>query len=260
MAEKACLVDVSKCIGCRGCQIACKSWNQLPAEKTTFRGTYENPPDLSAITYTKVFFREIAEGEKTRWLFRKAQCLHCVNPACVKACPSGALIKMDDGTVYLDQKKCIGCKYCISACPFEIPRWDATKGKISKCTFCYDRTSNGLTPACAKVCVGGAIKYGDRDELIAYAKTRPGYLYGEGEMGGIGGTHWMYLLPVSDPELVNLPKDPQMPKYLIVWKDILKPLGLILGAGSIVAWLGYHFLLMPQKEKLTKETEKTGGA
>lgn len=254
MAEKACLVDVAKCIACRGCQVACKSWNQLPAEKTTFTGTYENPPDLSANTVTKIMFKEVAEGGNVKWLFRKAQCFHCTDAGCVKACPvPGALTKMPDGTVYLDQKKCTGCKYCIINCPFEIPRWDPVKGKAFKCNFCYDRTSNGLPPACQKVCVGGAIKYGDRNELIAYAKTRGGYLYGEKELGGL---HWMYLLPVADPELYFLPKEPKLPTSLIVWKDILKPIGLILGGGSILAWLGYHFLLMPQKEKLTKEAEK----
>ncbi len=252
MAEKALLIDVRKCMACRGCQVACKQWNQLPAEKTTFTGTYQNPPDLSPTTWTLIRFKEVSEGGKVKWLFWKTQCLHCTDATCLKVCPvPGAITRMDDGTIYLDSKKCTGCKYCVMNCPFEVPKYDRVKNKASKCNLCYDRTSNGLPPACAKTCPTGAIRYGDRDELLAYARGKS-IVYGEKELKGL---HVMYLLP-EEPTVYDLPKEPKVPTTAILWRDILRPIGLILGGGSILAWLGYHFLLMPQKEKLTKEAEK----
>ena len=219
--SKAVLYDATKCIGCRACQVACKQWNELPAVATTNSGTYENPPHMDAYTFTKIRFTEIEDNGKFQWVFNKLQCMHCEHPACVEACIVGALEKRPDGPVTYDDNKCIGCRYCQVACPFGIPNfeWDKPMPWIRKCTFCTDRQSAGLKPACVTTCPSGALKSGERDELIAEAHGRIAaepekyvdHVYGENE---IGGTSWLYLSPVpfeklgfptlgSEPVVVN---------------------------------------------------------
>jgi formate dehydrogenase iron-sulfur subunit len=207
--SKGVLVDATKCIGCRGCQIACKQWNELPAVETTNTGTYENPPHMSAYTFTKINFTEVEYDGKFQWVFNKSQCMHCEEPGCVEACIVGALNKSPDGPVTYDDRKCIGCRYCQIACPFGIPcfEWDKAVPWIRKCTFCANRQGQTdpegrvLEPACVTSCPTGALKFGDREELLEEAKERiaaePGryvdYIYGEKE---VGGTSWLYLSPV----------------------------------------------------------------
>ncbi len=233
------LIDVSKCMGCRGCQVACKQWNQLPATKTKFSGTYQNPPKLSGTTWTLVNFIEPAKSRTEfdgdpQWLFRKQQCLHCADPACVKACPTGALTKLDNGIVYINQAVCAGCKYCVEVCPFQTPKADHKTGTARKCWMCLDRVLNGLQPACATACPTGAVVFGDRKAMLSKAKKRvvdlkkqypksDPYIYGEKELGGLGV---LYLLPENDPELFNLPKDPKQPTDKIFFRWLL---GLIPG-------------------------------
>jgi formate dehydrogenase iron-sulfur subunit len=201
--SKGVLVDLNKCIGCRACQVACKQWNELTAEETTNRGTYENPPHLSAHTFTRIRFNEVADNGNFHWVFAKQQCMHCEHPACVAACLVGALQKNEFGAVVYDDKKCIGCRYCMMACPFGIPtfEWEEPLPWIRKCTFCSDRQGGGLEPACVTACPTGALKFGERDELIAVARGRISakpdeyvdHIYGEKE---VGGTSWLYLSPV----------------------------------------------------------------
>ena len=205
---KGVLYDANKCIGCRACQVACKQWNQLPAEKTSNRGTLENPPQLSARTFTKLRFREVEHDGEFHWVFAKIQCMHCEDPACVAACLVGALQKTKDGPVIYDDRRCIGCRYCMIACPVGVPtfEWDEPLPWIRKCTFCADRQGGGLEPACVTTCPSGALKFGEREELIAEARERiaahPGeyvdHIYGEKE---VGGTSWLYLSPVPFEEL-----------------------------------------------------------
>ncbi len=206
--SKAVLYDATKCIGCRACQVACKQWNELPAETTTNRGTYENPPKTSAYTFTKIRFTEIADEGKFQWVFAKVQCMHCEHPACAAACIVGAFQKTESGPVVYDDNKCIGCRYCMVACPFGIPsfEWDKPLPWIRKCTFCADRQSAGLKPACVTTCPTGALKVGEREELITEARERIatapgkyiGHIYGEKE---VGGTSWLYLSPVPFEKL-----------------------------------------------------------
>ncbi len=205
---KGVLVDLTKCIGCRGCQVACKEWNERKARKTTMTGEYTNPPDLSSDCYTHIKFIESDNGGTPVWNFVKRQCLHCKEPACVSVCPVTALKKTDAGPVVYDFDRCIGCRYCMLACPFHIPKyeWEKALPWIQKCTFCSERMKEGQTPACIKTCPTGTMTYGDRDELLQTAKKRiadgPGayvnHIYGEKEAGG---TSWMYLSNVPFEKL-----------------------------------------------------------
>ena len=196
-SQKAFLIDNTKCIGCRGCQVACKQWNNLPAEKTKFFGGsgYQNPAKLSSSTFTLIKYHEVVEKGKLKdWVFFKEQCRHCLEPACVSACLTKALEKSPDGPVIYHANICMGCRYCMIACPFEIPKFEYDKviPAIRKCNFCFDRLGEGLIPACAKTCPSGAIQFGKRDELIEVAKTRiyqnpdkyVHHIYGEHEVGG----------------------------------------------------------------------------
>ncbi len=206
--SKGVLYDATKCIGCRGCQVACKQWNKLPGRVATNTGTHENPPNLNAYTFTKIHFTELEHGGKFRWVFAKLQCMHCQHPACVEACIVGALEKREDGPVTYDDRKCIGCRYCQVACPFGIPsfEWDKPMPWIRKCTFCADRQGGGLSPACVTTCPTGALVYGEREDLLSKARKRIAarpdkyvkHIYGEKE---VGGTSWLYLSPVPFEEL-----------------------------------------------------------
>jgi formate dehydrogenase iron-sulfur subunit len=201
--SKALLMDLTGCIGCRACQAACKQWNGLPAESTHNLGSYENPPRRSAKTWTTVTFNEVDDCDGFKWVFAKRQCMHCEYPACASACIVGALNKTAHGPVAYDAGKCIGCRYCMLACPFGVPtfEWDKPIPYIRKCTMCDDRQAEGKKPACAAACPTGVIAFGEREELLQEAHSRiranPGiyvnHIYGEKEAGG---TSELYLSSV----------------------------------------------------------------
>lgn len=244
MTEYIKLIDVSKCTGCRGCQLACKQWNGLPAKQTVNYGTYQNPPDLQANTWTLIRFSEIAEKDRVKWLFRKDGCMHCTDAACVKVCPSGALYHTEIGTVAVNTEKCIGCKECISACPFDIPRYDRVTDKIYKCDLCYSRIKADLIPACVKACPTGAITFGEKKAMLKKAYDRAKELGGEATVYGdkfVGGTHVVYVLE-EKPRVYGLPSKPSVPATIIIWKDILKPLSLI-AAGGVIAGSFLHYII-----------------
>lgn len=253
MSRVAMLIDESICMGCRGCQVACKQWNDLPAEQTTQSGTYENPRDLSPSTWTRVRFTELDQGGSVQWLFLTQGCLHCGNPACVEVCPTGAL-KQDHelGIVTVEKDLCNGCGYCTQFCPFGIPRLDTDvlsgEGKAFKCTFCQDRLSNGLVPACAKTCPSGAFDFGDREAILSKGRARvdllkqAGFpnsnLYGEQEMGGLGR---LYVLKET-PSQYGLPENPQYPVMANLWQDVVQPLGSLAFGAAALAVLGFFFI------------------
>ena len=253
MSRVAMLIDESICMGCRGCQIACKQWNDLPGEETTQRGSYENPPDLSPTTWTKVKFTEIGEGDNLQWLFLTQGCFHCGNPACVEVCPTGALKQHPTlGIVTVERELCNGCGYCTQFCPFGIPRLDggvlSGETKAYKCDFCQDRVTDGLPPACVKTCPSGAFDFGDRDEMLTRGRARVeklkqqsfpnANLYGEHEMGGLGR---LYVLK-ERPSLYGLPENPQYPIIANVWQDVVQPLGTVAFGAAALGVLGFYFL------------------
>lgn len=240
---KAMLVDFELCIGCRACQVACKSWNENPAETTENFGSYENPPDLSASTWTKIKYVETGTNPDVKFMFRRMLCQHCTEAACENVCPPKAISHRETTAVVIDQEKCTGCKYCISACPFGVPRYDAETNTAKKCTLCIDRISNGLTPACAKVCAPGAVRFGEREQMVRAGLNRVdalkkagkpnAMLYGEKDLGGLG----VMMVMTEKPEVYGLPNEPSIPLSITMWQDYLKPLTLIAAAGGLAVAL-----------------------
>ena len=178
MSGKAFFIDTTVCIGCRGCQIACKQWNQLPATMTKNVGSYQNPQDLSFYTYKLVKFQEhLGPDGKPVWYYFPDQCRHCVEPPCKETAddmvPGGIIIDSQTGAVlYTDKLKEANAGDIIEACPFNIPRVQNETGYMAKCTMCFERVHNGLLPACVKTCPTGAMNFGDRDKMVALAKQR----------------------------------------------------------------------------------------
>ena len=257
-AEVAKLIDESKCIGCKACQVACMEWNDLGGDIGSNVGVYDNPADLNASTWTLMRFAEVETPEHNlSWLIRKDGCMHCADPGCLKACPSpGAIVQYSNGIVDFKQENCIGCGNCISGCPFDIPRVSKKDNKAYKCTLCSDRVSVGLEPACVKTCPTGAITFGDKSDMVAYGEKRAGELKERGyaqaalyNPQGVGGTHVMYVLRHADqPEAYSsLPKDPQISPMVSAWKGVLKPLAL-LGMGLTAALGFFHYVKVGPNE------------
>ncbi|MFQ5856924.1 MAG: 4Fe-4S dicluster domain-containing protein [Anaerolineae bacterium] len=253
MATMAMLNDVSKCMACRACQVACKGWNDLPAETTRNWGTYENPPRLSAHTWTRVQFRETA-ASAVEWAFLKGQCMHCTDAPCVAVCPTGAMRKVDNNFVVVDQDWCIGCRYCVQSCPYQVPALDPATGTVKKCTFCVDRVTNGLRPACAKACPTGAISFGTREEMMAQAQQRVAFLQGNGfseaQVYGdrqLSGLNVIYVL-THPPAFYGLPEDPAQPSVTLL-SDWLSGLG----AGAILGVVPFWWILKRRTEMAIQE-------
>lgn len=244
----AMLIDVSKCIGCWWCYAACKNYNNLPE---TIRPDMAEPPELTGDTWTTLFTLKKDNGE---WSSRKHACMHCADASCEQACPTGA-ISHQGAAVVIDQEWCIGCGYCVQACPFGVPHKDEDVGTARKCTFCIDRISNGKKPACAAACPTGAIQFGERTDLLATAKTRVkalksdsypnANLYGEHESGGL---HVLYVL-TDQPPVYGLPESPQVATSQVAFKWLS---GVI--AAAIIAMLPF-WLLFRRKSKLAQKKQ-----
>lgn len=197
------LVDTTECIGCRNCEWACKTSHNMTVgnlssyeDKSVFKEMRR--PDKTALTVINQYKKE---NEVNSYINVKAQCMHCDHPACVSACIVGAFSKKENGSVIWDTDKCIGCRYCMVACPFQVPAFEYEKAlepDIKKCDFCFERTKDGLLPSCVDICPVEALIYGPRSELIKIAREKikkyPDryieHIYGENE---VGGTSWLYL-------------------------------------------------------------------
>ncbi len=278
--------DTSLCIGCKACEVACKQWNQLPAQEPGWTGeSYDNTSQLTAITWRHVQFIEQIHYERPtmaavpppiplfanrvttaretglipqtppgtalpffnsdRWLMHSDVCKHCVNAPCQEACPTGAIIRTEFDTVYVQQDICNGCGYCVVACPFGvIARDNAGDHNAHKCTLCYDRMKDDMVPACAKACPTESIQYGEVAALKAKARERLGLLHerglNEAQLYGVddtildGGLNSFFLL-LDEPEIYNLPQNPPRPSnhvapaslWTIIAATILGLLGIL---------------------------------
>jgi len=264
MSEVAKLIDVTKCIGCKACQAACQEWNDVREEVGVNVGSYQNPHDLTANSWTLMRFAETEVNGHLEWLIRKDGCMHCADPGCLKACPSpGAIVQYSNGIVDFHEENCIGCGYCITGCPFNIPRLSEKDSKVYKCTLCSDRVAVGLEPACIKACPTQALVFGSKADMkehaaerIAELKTRGFENAGLYDPEGVGGTHVMYVLHHADkPEIYNdLPKDPQISPLVSIWKGIAKPMAT--AAMLVTALAGFfHYVTIGPNETEEEEEE-----
>jgi formate dehydrogenase iron-sulfur subunit len=231
--------DTTICIGCKACEIACKQWNQLPDDGFVFTGmSYDNTVALGASTWRHVAFIERPVALSTQdagafsWLFSSDVCKHCARAGCLEACPTGAIIRTEFDSVYVQPDICNGCGYCVINCPFGVIDRSPDDGRAWKCTLCYDRMKSDMEPACAKACPTDSIQFGDLDELLHSARRRvaklhengmqEAYLYGAdaASQPGTEGLNAFFLL-VDKPEVYNLPPNPVVPTKTVkeTWRS-----------------------------------------
>jgi formate dehydrogenase beta subunit len=253
------LIDVTTCIGCKACEVACVEWNEHPFRETSFDNTYQTMPDLAWNYYNLIRFNEHNFDDGSfGLLMRKDGCMHCADPGCLRACPAdGAIVQYTNGIVDFQQEHCIGCQYCVAGCPFNIPKFNPETKKVYKCTLCSDRVAGGLEPACIKACPTGCLHFGTRDEMKALGETRAAQLRAETphkyagvyDAPGVGGTQVMYVLhDIRNPEAYGgLPSNPRVPLLVRLWEGPVKWIGglaISLGLVGVVA----HFLRFGPKE------------
>ena len=278
--------DTTVCIGCKACEVACKQWNDLPADGSKFEKgrSYDHTGALSASTWRHVRFLDLLEPTEERrveaaealaagagghapslpadgsggdggvdvaeavaamdrWIFMSDVCKHCTNAGCMDACPTGALIRTEFQTVFLQPDVCNGCGYCVPACPFGVVDRDHIDGRAGKCTLCYDRLQDGLEPACAKACPTDSIQFGPYDDLVEVAAERvatlhrrgveDAYLYGAGDepddalAGGLGA----FFLLTQPPERFGLPAEADSP----IQEHVVPATLAAVGAGLLAA-------------------------
>jgi formate dehydrogenase beta subunit len=238
------LVDTTTCIGCKACEVACVEWNGYEFRETTFDDTYQTMPETAWNFWNLIKFNEIETDTGLQWLMRKDQCMHCEEPGCLIACPAdGAIVQYTNGIVDFNQANCIGCQYCVSGCPFNIPKFNTATKKVYKCTLCSDRVGAGLEPACIKSCPTGCLHFGSKEDMKFEAEKRVKQLKANGhadadiyDPAGVSGTHVIYILnDAKHPEHYALPADPSVPFFVKMWKGPLKWLG---GLGMAVGVLG----------------------
>ena len=254
-------IDTSTCIGCKACEVACQEWNDLGTLPTRQTGTYQTLPALDAQFWNLIRFHEQESSTGMTWLMRKDQCMHCEDPGCLAVCPApGAIVQYQNGIVDVNPEHCIGCGYCETGCPFDVPKFQTGTGKMAKCTLCVDRVEVGLEPACVKACPTGCLQFGSKTDVLAMASTRVEQLKANGfaqaavyDPPGVGGTGVVTILAHGDhPEWYGLPADPHVPLTVRVWKSVLRPLGLLAMAGAVIAAFGHYLREGPM------EAEETG--
>jgi formate dehydrogenase iron-sulfur subunit len=267
--------DTTICIGCKACQVACHQWNDLPAGHGpaddapaglrqpvhSFRSSpetgrvalpllsgnsYDNTGSFSDVNWRHVKFIEQFSADANRsdaaWLMMSDVCKHCVHAPCLDVCPTGAIIRTEFDTVYIQEPACNGCRDCISACPFGVIHVSERKHIAQKCTFCYDRLRQGLPPACAQACPTESIKFGPLAQLKKDAQARVARLHRQGETKArlygaddkvLGGLNSFYLL-LDEPEVYGLPSAPKVPSQSVprsffwsVFTGLLVALGVL---------------------------------
>jgi formate dehydrogenase iron-sulfur subunit len=245
--------DTTVCIGCKACQVACHQWNDLPAEPGPNNGlpvlsgnSYDNTGHLSDVNWRHVKFIEQFSPDPNRseaaWLMMSDVCKHCVDAPCLEVCPTGAILRTEFDTVYINEPACNGCRDCVAACPFGVIHMSPKKNVAQKCTFCYDRLRNGLTPACAQACPTQSIRFGPLNQLRKDAQARVSQLHREGvtkaqlygaDESVLGGLNAFYLL-ADKPETYGLPSDPKLPSRSVplsafwsIFTGLLTALGVL---------------------------------
>lgn len=256
MAITAFLTDSTLCIGCKACEVACKEWNELPADGLSWSGaSYDNTESLGHATWRHVKFveNETAIGlggnasNPAAWAFSSDVCKHCANAGCLEACPTGSIVRTEFGGVFVQPDICNGCSYCVPSCPFGVIEQDEKDGRAFKCTFCYDRQKVGLEPACAKVCPTESIRFGELEELRVEARERVEELKSQGLEDAcvydpvdtsVGGIHSVFILRGS-PEKWNLPPHPELPQHRArrSWGAAAIAAGAMV-AGALLVFLG----------------------
>jgi formate dehydrogenase iron-sulfur subunit len=238
--RKGFFTDTSVCIGCKACEVACKQWNDVPEDGLDFLATsYDNTGSLGADTWRHVAFIEQDDDGDMRWLMSSDVCKHCTSAACLEVCPTGALFRTEFGTVVVQPDVCNGCGYCVPACPYGVIDRRKEDGRAWKCTLCYDRLKDDMTPACAQACPTQSIMFGDVDELAHVAQARvdelqasgmvKAQLYGKpADTPGVGGQGSLFLL-LDEPEVYGLPPDP-----VTTTRDLRSMWTAAAGAGAVL--------------------------
>src|SRR5271157_1589415 len=253
-SEQVCkLVDTTTCIGCKACEVACMEWNGYTFSETTFNNSYQTMPETTWNYWNLIKFNEHErEDGALTLLMRKDQCMHCAEPGCLAACPAdGAIVQYVNGIVDFQQDKCIGCGYCITGCPFDVPKYNHSTKKVHKCTLCADRVSQSLEPACIKACPTGCLHFGSKDDMkfLAEKRARQLRMYSGFEKAGVydppgvGGTGVIYVLhDATNPEAYGgLPANPSVPWTVKLWKTPLKWLGNLAMLGGLIG-VTLHYL------------------
>ena len=254
--------DTSICTGCKGCEVACKQWNQLPVDDVRWGGGYDNTHELSATSWRHVKFVErfpeapaagdappladieaiLAEPKDGDWLIQSDQCKHCADSPCHDACPTGAIVYTEYGGVFVQPDICVGCSSCVAACPFGVITRSEIDGHAHKCTMCYDRLRDGLPPACAQACTTGAIAFGEHDDMLRQARARLAQvrarfplasLYGADATPTYTESHSIYLL-LGEPRAYGLPDNPVSPRLVHLAGDYLRAAAGLAVAAAIV--------------------------
>ena len=227
--KTAFLTDATICIGCKACEVACKEWNEVPADGMDWSGlSYDNTKALGASTWRHVMFLEqpsvagpqvAATQDPFRWVFLSDVCKHCANSGCLEACPTGAIVRTEFESIFIQPDICNGCGYCVVTCPFGVVEKRKDDGRAFKCTFCYDRQKAGLMPACATACPTQSIQFGLYDELQERGAKRVEELKERGytdarvydpKETSVGGIHAFFVI-LGEPENYNLPPAPEVP-------------------------------------------------
>jgi formate dehydrogenase iron-sulfur subunit len=247
--------DTTVCIGCKACQVACHQWNDLPAgHKPGDRfslpvlsgNSYDNTGSFSDVNWRHVKFIEQFSADPNRtqaaWLMMSDVCKHCVHAPCLEVCPTGAIMRTEFDTVYIQEPACNGCRDCISACPFGVIHVSERTHTAQKCTFCYDRLQQGLAPACAQACPTQSIRFGPLPRMKEEARARLATLHKLGQLKArlygaddkvLGGLNSFYLL-LDEPEVYGLPSNPKVPSsampaslFWSVFTGLLVALGVL---------------------------------
>ncbi|MGD0359941.1 MAG: formate dehydrogenase subunit beta [Bryobacteraceae bacterium] len=252
--EQVCkLVDTTTCIGCKACEVACLEWNGYTFRETVFQNSYQTMPETAWNYWNLIKFNEHERDDGSLMLLmRKDQCMHCAEPGCLAACPAdSAIVQYTNGIVDFQQDHCIGCGYCVSGCPFNIPKFNQHTRKMFKCTLCSDRVNEGLEPACIKSCPTGCLHFGTKDDMKELAETRARQLReqsgfdkaGVYDPAGVGGTGVIYVLhDVTNPAAYGgLPANPRIPWVVKFWKGPLKWIGNLAMLGGVIG-VTLHYL------------------